>query len=420
MKKRPARPQIFAALDIGSHKCVCVIAELGRNLAETRILGVGHVLSKGIRHGLITDSEEAETSIITAIHTAEKMAEITVDEIWISLSLQGLRARQLTVDLSLSNQLISDRELQDIMAESAAPIPDDEVLLHGLPMSYTLDQQRGIRDPRGMIGELLSTHMLLLSAPANLVRNLTHCLHRYQLDVAGIVAAPYAAALACLEKDEQELGTLLIDIGATSTGFALFSAGRIVDAGMVSVGGNHITQDIAHGLNTSMQDAERLKNMHGGVLISPVDDTVMLEVPHLGQSGTEESSLEKRSLLNHIIRPRAEEILELTRNAIDSNLLRQFSTGRVVLTGGSSQLLGLNELTQKVFDRRVRVGVPQLPDSANLPDAVSGPAFSNVMGMLQHIRLCHSETGWLHRPYSRPTGFAGLRHWFNWFRQNVA
>ncbi len=411
MSNRLARGGQVAVLDIGSNKSVCFIADMSPE-GKIEIEGVGHMLSKGLRGGIITDAAEVETSIVTAVHTAEEMAGTQVEKVLVGLTLPQIRSRHFSIDLDLGREPISERDLQELLGEAAHTVPEGETILHIMPFRYDLDGQKAIRDPRGMVGEKLTASLLLVTVPENLLRNLTHCLGRCHLEVEGFVASAYASALACLEEDEKELGVTLLDMGAFTTGYSVFSAGRLVYTGSVGVGSHHITQDVAQGLSTSIQQSERLKTVHGGAVVSPADDAVMVEVYPIGAANEEEATMEKRSHLNQIIRPRVEEVFELTRDALDAANLGTAAGNRMVLTGGGSQLLGVAELAHKMFEKQVRLASPR--SFEGLADATSGPAFSTPIGMLNYALMMRGSHSWMHQRGGTFNGksFGQILRWF--------
>lgn len=386
------RGETVAALDIGGNKVACFVAQID-DRRQFHITGVGYQLSKGIRGGLVTDVAEAETSIIAAIHSAEEMAGVRIDRVLVGVTLPEMQSRHIRVELALSNDPISDRDIADIMKEAQANCAQGEDMLHCIPFGYTLDNHRGMRDPRGMLGNKLIADVLLVTVPSNLMRNLNHCIGRCHLEVEEYIAAPYAAALSCLEDDEKELGTTIIDMGGSTTGYAVFSAGRVLHMGNISVGAQHITHDIALGLNTGLQQAERLKTMHGSATLSPADDEAQIDVPQLGQDEDEEGGSYPRSALIHIIRPRLEEIFEMIRHRLEAAGLEKISGGRVVLTGGGSQLIGLSDMAAKVLGKQVRIAKGK--EMEGLADAVSGPAFSTVLGMIRYRAMKREMMPWL-------------------------
>lgn len=409
-----ARSSEIAILDIGSNKSVCFIANSDGN-GHMDVMGVGHMLSKGLRGGIITDAEEVRASVVTAISSAEEMAETQVEKVLVALTLPQIRSQHLTIDLDLGNEPISERDLQELMQEASSAVDEDKTILHINPFHYELDGQRGIRDPRGMVGQKLTCRLVLVTVPTNLLRNLTHCLGRCHLEVTGYVASAYASALSCLEEDEKELGVTLLDMGAFTTGYSVFSAGKLVYAGSIGVGSHHITQDIAQGLHTGIQQAERLKTIHGSAIVAPADDAHMIDVYPIGAENEDEAIKEKRSHLNQIIRPRVEEMFELTRDALEAGNLGKLSGNRLVLTGGGSQLLGIAELATKMFGKQVRIATPKSVEG--LADATSGPAFATPIGMLNYAQLMNGSQSWMHQQRGN-FGGKSIRQFARWFKDN--
>lgn len=389
---RNGRSDPVAVLDVGGSKIACFVANI-TDTAQPEILGVGHQLSRGIRGGVVTDVEEAQTSIVAAIHAAEEMAGVTIDEVMVSVTLPDLHSRHVRVELALGSEPISDRDLADIIREGEANIADNEYLLHSMPIGFTLDNNRGIRDPRGMVGDSLTADLLLVTAPSNLLRNLGHCIARCHLEVSHYVAAPYAAALACLEEDEKELGATLVDLGGSITGYAAFSAGKLVYLGNIPLGAAHLTHDIAVGLSTGLQEAERLKTMYGSAIISPADDEVMIEVPQLGNSEFDEGETVPRSSLIHIMRPRLEEIFEMVRQEMEASGIEHIGGNRLVITGGGSQIIGISDLARRVMDKQTRSARPI--GIEGLADALSGPAFATAIGMLHYEMMRRNRERWM-------------------------
>ena len=408
------KKELVAALDIGSNKVACFVAQIDES-RQFEVLGVGYQLSKGIRGGIVTDASEAETSIIAAIHAAEEMAGVSIDSVVVSLNLPETQSRHIRVELSLGSDPVSNRDIADIIKEGYSNAAQGEEVLHAIPFGYTIDAQRGVRDPRGMIGEQLIADLLLVTVPSNLVRNLQHCIARCHLEIEECIAAPYASALACLEDDEKELGITLIDMGGSTTGYAVFSAGRIIHMGNIPIGAQHITHDLALGLNTSLQQAERLKTIHGSAVISPADDEAMIDVPQLGQEEDEEGLQFPRSAIIHIIRPRLEEIFEMIRHRLEAAGLERMSGGRIAITGGGSQLIGLNEMAGKIMGKQSRIAKGR--EVEELADAVSGPAFSTVLGMIRYSAIRKQNMPWL-QAEERFSLTAPFRRAARWLKEN--
>ena len=404
----------IAVLDVGSTKISCFIARLEAD-GSIRVTGIGHQLSKGIRSGQVIDTVEAETSILAAVHTAEQMADETIDNIVVGLVGSGISSRRIAVELSVAGEGVTERDLAEAQDEGLASLDGDNVeVLHAFPISYTLDENANIRDPRGMLGEILGADLHAITAPVMMVRNMTQCLARCHLNVAEFVASAYVSGLASLEPDEMELGVTFVDMGGGTTNIAVFSGGKCVYADAIPIGGQHVTSDLARGLSTSISHAERLKTLHGSSVPVSSDDQAMIEVPQLGEEDNDDgANLMPRSMLVGIIRPRLEEIFEIIRSKIEVAGVDAIAGRRVVLSGGASQMIGIRELATRVLGKQVRLSKPRVLNG--LADAVSGPAFSTSIGMLEYARrrsLEHQLSSHGRSGSGMPVSLTRLARWF--------
>jgi cell division protein FtsA len=378
--KAKSRAELIAALDIGTSKIVCLIARADEN-GNTRVIGIGHHAAKGVRAGVISDVEAAEESILATVHAAEQMAGETIDEVLVNLSGGAPRSDMLHYDVSIAGHEVGDNDMRKVLAQGHAACQSDErELIHCLPVGYTIDGARGIRDPRGMYGDRLGVSMHVVTATTGAVRTLVTCLARCRLDVAAIVIAPYAAGLSALVEDEINLGATVIDMGAGTTSVAVFYDGNLVHADAVAVGGAHVTADIARGLSTPLAHAERMKTLYGNAIVSGSDDREIIDVPLMGEEDRDQANHVPRSMLVSIIRPRLEETFELLRGRLEMAGFDKIAGRRVVLTGGASQLQGVPELAADILDKQVRRGRPLR--IAGLAESTGGPAFATTAGLL--------------------------------------
>ncbi len=405
----------LAVLDVGSTKVVCFIAKLGTD-GTVEVSGIGHQLSKGIRSGHIIDIVEAETSILAAVHAAEQMAEETIENVVVSLGGAGIASHNLKVEMTVSGDTVSERDMEDILQEGRANVENDEhEIIHCFPVSYALDDVRSINDPRGMIGEKLSADLHIITAPATMIRNISNCLANCHLNVADFVVSPYASGLACLEPDETQLGVTLIDMGGGITSMAVFAGGRNIYTDVAPIGGTHVTSDLAKGLSTSIAHAERLKTLHGSAIPTSSDDQTMIDVPPLGEEYEDGGNMIPRSIMVGIIRPRLEEIFEMIRNKLEMAGLDEIAGRRVVLTGGASQLLGMREIATRVLGKQVRQVKPRAING--LAEAVSGAAFSTSIGMMEFARRNTLEKIHSDSARRKPLPF-DLKNIIQWFKDN--
>jgi cell division protein FtsA len=247
-------------------------------------------------------------------------------------------------------------------------------VLHSLPIGYSLDDSTGIRDPRGMLGRRFGIDIHLMTSDLAVTRNLMLAIESCHLEVGAMAASSYAAGLSVLADDEADLGAALIDMGAGTTTMAVFSGGRFVYGDGFAVGGLHVTMDIARGLNTRIADAERIKTFYGSVLSGGSDERDMITIPPVDHDDRGAPQFVSRAQLVRIIKPRAEEILEMIRDRLAASPFAAEPRGRVVLTGGASQLTGLVDLAAQILGRPVRIGRPL--GIARLPEEAKGPAFA--------------------------------------------
>ena len=283
--------------------------------------------------------------------------------------------------MSLGANPVSDADLARAigLALDKIRLPDRRPI-HVLPVAWSVDDARGVRDPRAMRGNSLELDLLVVSMAETAFMSLSHCLELAHLDLQGVVAAPVTSALAALEDDEMDLGALCIDMGGGTTTATVWADRSLLHVESLNVGGDHVTSDIAKGLSTSRAGAERLKTLHGSAMASANEDRELLEAPPRGEDPSAGAVVVPRAMLKSVIAPRVEETLEILRDRIRTGGIALEPGTSVVLTGGASQLNGVRELAVRVFDRPVRLGRPQR--APHLADAASGPAFCAAAGCL--------------------------------------
>ncbi len=375
------RTGMIAALDVGTTKVCCFVARAEAD--GLRVVGTGCQLSRGVRAGAIVDMEAAEAAIRGAVDAAERMADETVREVFVNVSGGRPASNAVAVEVPINGHEVSRRDVIRVVEQGRMRAdPGDRAVIHAIPVGYTIDGDRGIRDPRGMYGERLGVTTHVVTAAAGATRNLRVCVERCHLDIAGLVVSPYASALATLVEDEKELGATFLDMGGGTTSIAVFHDGHFIYTDSVPVGGCHITSDIAQGLSTPLAHAERMKTLFGSAIASPSDERELIDVPLVGESAAEDANHIPRSLLNGIVRPRVEEILELVRGRLEAVGLDRRVGRRLVLAGGASQLQGMRELAARVLDKQVRTGRPAA--MAGLATAAAGPAFAVCAGLLRY------------------------------------
>jgi cell division protein FtsA len=385
-EKTPARgAEIVGLLDIGTSKIACIIAAIdppGRSGGEsgTRVLGVGHLRARGLKGGVITDLTEAEASIRVAIAEAERAARVTLEEVFVSVSCGRLKSHNFAATAEVGGGVVGAHDIERLTAGGRSWAErDGRMLIHLNRIGFRLDGLPGGNDPRGMAAQRLSTDLHVIVADEAPIRNLLHVVERCYLSVRALVAAPYASAIAVTSEEERRLGVTCIDIGGGTATVAVFADGHFIHAAAVPVGGHHITFDIAHTLQTPLAEAERIKTLYGTMIVARSDEH---EAFSFASANTEEGARGQASKaqLAEIIRPRVANILGLIRERLELAGIPPFASERVVLTGGTSALVGIGEFAANTLGRPVRVARPQ--EVGGLPQSVTSPAFATVAGLL--------------------------------------
>ena len=391
---------IVTVLDVGTSKVCCIIAKLrprdesallpGRT-HKIQVIGIGHQKSRGVKSGVVVDLDRAEESIRQAVDAAERMAGLTVESLIVNLSAGRLKSDTFNASINLGGHEVDAGDIKRVLAAGARQaLQAERETVHSLAVGFSLDGERGVRDPRGMVGDKLGVDMHVLTGDAAPLRNLELCINRAHLSVEKMVATPYASGLAALVEDEAEMGSACIDMGGGTTTLSVFSEGKFVFADAIPIGGLHVTQDLARGLSTRIEDAERLKVMHGSALQSGADDRDIVTVPPMGGDDADPALQIPRAVMTRIVRARVEETLEIVRDRFAKSGFGSTVGKRVVLTGGASQLTGLSEAARRILGRNVRIGRPL--GVAGLPEAAKGPAFSAAVGLLIYPQVASFES----------------------------
>ncbi|MBO6716834.1 MAG: cell division protein FtsA [Rhizobiaceae bacterium] len=422
------RSGVITVLDIGSSKICCVIARLqpcedsrllpGRT-HQIQVLGIGHQKSRGVKSGVIVDLDRAEQAVRLAVDAAERMAGLTVESLLVSLSAGRIKSEPLSATIRLGGHEAANSDIAQVLgAGSRQALKAERQVVHSLPVGFSLDGERGIRDPRGMIGETLGVDMHVLTADAAPLRNLELCINRAHLSVERMVAAPYASGLAALVEDEADMGAACIDLGGGTTSISIFINGKFMHADALPIGGGHVTGDLARGLSTRTEHAERLKVMHGSALPGGGDERDMVTIQPIAGDDPDQQIQIPRAAMNRIIRARVEETFEMVRDGINKSGLGGAIGKRVVLTGGASQLAGLPETARRILGRNVRIGRPL--GVSGLPEAAKGPAFAAAVGLMIYPQVAGFES--MRRGRSAPilaTGTGGrFQRMGQWLRDS--
>ena len=376
--------EIVGLLDIGTSKVACLIAALepgepGES-RKARVLGIGHLRSRGLKAGVITDLAESEGVVRAAIAQAERMAHLTLDEVFVSVSCGRLQSSNFAASVDIDGGVVRADDIDRLMAGGHSWAErDGRTLIHLNRIGFRVDGAAGSRDPRGMAAGHLSADLHTVAADEAPVRNLMLVVERCYLSVRALIATPYASALAATSEEERRLGVTCIDIGGGTATVAAFADGHFIHAATIAVGGHHLTLDIAQALQTPLAEAERIKTLYGTMIVAQSDEHEAFSYALAGEEEGARGQTTKAQLAG-IIRPRMANILALVRERLDQSGVTAYAGERVVLTGGASALVGLGEFAANTLGRPVRVSKPQA--SSGLPQGVCSPSFSTVAGLL--------------------------------------
>ncbi|MCM3110231.1 cell division protein FtsA [Lederbergia lenta] len=367
--------EIYVSLDIGTSTVKVIIGEMTND--SLNIIGVGNADSEGIRKGSIVDIDETVQSIKKAVEQAERMVGMQINHVIVGIAGNhvGLQPCHGVVAVSSENREISDEDVGRVMdAAEVVSIPPEREIINIIPQQFIVDGLDEITDPRGMIGVRLEMEGTIITGSKTILHNTLRCVERAGLEIVEIVLQPLATASAALSKDEQNLGTALIDIGGGSTTVVVFEQGSIKGTSVIPVGGEHITKDLSIGLRTATEDAEKIKIKHGHAFYDLASEDEVFSVPIIGSDQHQQfNQLE----LSDIIEARMEEIFELVQQEIKRMGGNSDLPGGYVLTGGVANMPGVMDLAQVILQNRVRVASPDYI-------GVREPQFTTAVGLIRY------------------------------------
>ena len=374
----------FGLLDIGTSKTVAavVVSEYvtGDSKLSLRLAGLGMQRSKGVKAGVLTDLDEAESVVRGVISQAERAAGISVDGFTLSVSAGRISSVHCTARTDVEAGSISNEDLARLMSAGESYVQrNGRTLLHLNHLGYEVDGAPGVRDPLGLSARRLSAGLHAVTADEAPLRNLLILIDRCYASCEGLVATSYASALSVTTPEERQFGGTCIDFGAGTTSIALFVDGRFAGTDVIPVGSQHITYDIAKALQTPLAEAERIKTLYGTLLNAQSDEHESFSYPIAGEEEDDGSCETSKARLTDIIRPRVHQIMGLVRERLALNAASPYVGDKVVLTGGASQLIGLAGFVANEFGRSVRVGRPA--DLPGLTASLSGPQLATLLGL---------------------------------------
>jgi cell division protein FtsA len=386
MKKQPNRKsgEIIGALDIGTSKVCCLIAESAGRSGH-RLLGFGHQRMRGIKAGVVVDPEKAERAVRTAVAQAERMAGLTLARVVVAVTCGRLKSETFTARATAAGRTVSRADTARVLSGGQSFAErGGRAIVQMTHAGWRLDARAGIANPLGMAGSELSLPMHAVTVDEQPLGNLLHVVERCFLETAGVVAAPFASAMAVTTPEERQQGVVCVDLGGGTTTLAAFAGGQFMYADGVPVGGGHISFDIARTLSTPLAEAERIKTLYGTLLSALSDEREVVSFPGVEENeGTQHETTKAR--LRTIIEPRIETVYGLVAEKLDRAGLSHLGEGRVVLTGGAGQMIGLAEWWSSRTGAAVRIGRPRPLEG--MDDSLCGPVFAAVAGLVSSAML---------------------------------
>ena len=372
----------FVALDLGSGKIAGAAVFLDQH--NSRVLHQSLQYSEGMKSGAVMDVQRAQHSIINSVYNLERLAGQNIQSAAISLTGSGTKSHYIYNKIRIAGDRVLESDLKRLIRKMLAEFPvKEQEIIHYFPIEYIVDDNSSLQNPIGIYGNELGCRMHLVTVDKKVLLNLASCLAKCQVELQSVTLGVYAAGLSCLTDDERDLGAVIIDIGARTTTFAVFLAGKLIYTGYIPVGGNHITSDIAKIFSVNMKTAERLKVLYGSAVEHSFDKEQLINLDDLegGDNPHSASQTIKSSELTQVINARIVEIFEMIKQEYDRIGIDHMIARRVVLTGGGAGLRNLQELVASIFDKQVRIGKPQI--IAGFSEDYNPGTYAVLVGMIK-------------------------------------
>ena len=373
------KAHIVVGIDVGTTKVCTLIAEVTED-EQLEVIGVGIVPTRGMKKGVVVNTDEIVQSIEAAVEKAEQQSGFRIVSAFVGISGAHIstQSSQGVVAVRHPDRQISPDDVRRALdAARIVPIPADREIVHALPRHYIVDGQDGIKNPVGMLGHRVEVQTTIVSGAMTSVNNLARCVERAGIGLDSLVLEPLAAGEAVLSEAERDLGVVLIDVGGGTTDMAVFTEGALAFAAALPVGGFQVSNDIAVGLRTPFAAAEEIKMRHGFAIPGLIEEDRAIDVSSFD---TAEGRPVSRRSVSEIIQPRIEETFELVREQLARAGFESLPAG-VVLCGGTAMLNGIRHLAAAIFNSPVRIGMPT--GIYGLTDQIMTPAFATSVGLLK-------------------------------------
>jgi len=374
------KTSIITSIDLGSSVVRCVVADVSQDDGQVRILGVGTAESDGMRHGAVVDINDAANSIAHAVEKAEQMSGESIKNAIVSIGGTGISVKEVQGVIAIGRadgEVNEDDVIRVIDAAQAISIPTNNEIIHVIPRSFRLDDQRDIKDPVGLRGVRLEVDAVIVEAPSNHVKNLTSAMERADVVINDFIIEPLAAAESTLTKKQKELGVVLVNLGASTTSLAVYEEGELIHTAVLPVGSDFITHDIAIGLRTEIDIAERVKFEYGSASMKIVNKKDVVDLSHIDERETEPVY---HYYILEIIQARLDEIFDLILKELESIGKDQLLPAGAVLTGGGAHMPYIVEFTKDKLRLPVTIGQPA--NLLGVVDHVDDSSYATIIGLI--------------------------------------
>lgn len=405
-----AKAKIVASLDIGSSKIRTVVGIQDEKTPTPNIIGVGIAPSTGMRKGAVIDVEETINSISSALEDAERMAGEPINHVFLGIGgnhIDSINSRGV-IAVSHSENEITEEDVDRVLeAAQAVTIPSNRRILRIIPKTFTVDEQKGIKYPVGMTGIRLEVETHIITGFEPTIKNLEKCVLQSGVDIDDIIPTCLASAEAVLSKRQKELGVVVVDIGSGGTSISVFEDGATLYTAVIPVGGENVTNDLAIGLRTSIDTAEKIKIEYGSTIAEDVNDRETIDLSLISKIDTH--SVSKKQVIE-IIEARYHEIFLLVKDELAKIHRDGMLPAGIILTGAGAKMSGVIDLARETLNLPAQVGFPQNYDG--VVDKIDDPAYATAIGLL----LWGSRFEGRHhaglKGINFKKGLTGIKNWF--------
>ncbi len=388
------------AIDVGTDKCVSLIASIEEETQTLRVMGVSAVPSRGMKRSQIIDLEKVLETITESLDGAERMAGLDVKSAYISISgthISSQNSKGVVAVASPNKEIIPEDVDRVIEAARAVSLSSEREIIHVVPKDFRVDSQTGIKDPVGMTGVRLESEAHIITGLSTALRNMEKCINDLGLSVDGFIFSGLASADVVISETEKELGVAVVDIGAGSTSLCVYVDGSLEYSASLPVGARHITQDIALGCKVSLDTAEKLKialSKEAFRPLSPISGESkqdfskrkkkadQLKLSDFDNSSSDSETLSKTEVVERIMLPRMQEIFSLIGDHLKKENLFPLIPAGIVITGGGAETTKIAEVAKRELNLSARIGIPI--ELQGLTSDIKKPGFSTSIGLLQY------------------------------------